>query len=143
MAGEVIGINSIKVAEVGVEGMGYAISINEAVPVINALIEKGYIVRPWLGIGISTVNEFVASLYNLSVDKGVLVTNVVKGSPADKAGLQNGDIITIIDGKEIPDTSGLIKVISSSEVGQTVAITYWRGDAKKTAAVTLAESPSP
>jgi len=143
MAGEVIGINSIKVAEVGVEGMGYAISINEAVPVINALIEKGYIVRPWLGIGISTVNEFVASLFNLSVDKGVLVTNVVKDSPADKAGLEEGDIITIIDDKEIADTGELIKVINSSEVGQTVEITYWRGDTKEMASVTLAESPPP
>jgi serine protease Do len=143
MAGEVIGINSIKVAEVGVEGMGYAISINEAVPVINALIEKGYIVRPWLGIGISTVNEFVASLFNLSVDKGVLVTNVVKDSPAEKAGLEEGDIITIIDDKEISDTSELIKAISSSEVGQTVEITYWRGDTKETATITLAESPPP
>jgi serine protease Do len=143
MAGEVIGINSIKVAEVGVEGMGYAISINEAVPVINALIEKGYIVRPWLGIGISTVNELVASLFNLSVDKGVLVTSVVKDSPADKAGLEEGDIITIIDDQEIADTGGLIKVINSSEVGQTVEITYWRGDTKEMANVTLAESPPP
>jgi serine protease Do len=143
MAGEVIGINSIKVAEVGVEGMGYAISINEAIPVINALIEKGYIVRPWLGIGISTVNEFVASLFNLSVDKGVLITNVVKDSPADKAGLEEGDIVTILDDKEISDTSELIRAISSSEVGQTVVITYWRGDTKETASVTLAESPPP
>jgi serine protease Do len=143
MAGEVIGINSIKVAQVGVEGMGYAISINEAAPVINALIEKGYITRPWIGIGIGTVNEFVASVYNLSVDKGVLVTNVVQDSPADKAGLEKGDIITAIDDREIADTGELTKVISSAEVGQTVKVTYWRGDGEQTTDVTLGESPPP
>ena len=143
MAGEVIGIDSIKVAQVGVEGMGYAISINEAVPIIDALIEKGYIVRPWLGIGISTVDAFVASLYNLPVDKGVLVTSVVKDSPADKAGMKEGDIITAVDSKEVTDTGELRKEISSSEIGQTVTLTFWRDNAEETASVTLAESPPP
>jgi serine protease Do len=143
MEGEVIGINSLKVSQVGVEGMGYAISINEAAPVINALIEKGYIVRPWLGIGITTVNEFVASIYNLSVNNGVLVANVVQDSPADKAGLEQGDIITAIDDQDISDTGELTEVISSSEVGQTIKVTYWRGDKEQTVDVTLAESPPP
>jgi serine protease Do len=140
-AGEVIGIDSIKVSQVGVEGMGYAISINEAVPIINALIEEGYIVRPWLGIGISTVNAFVASLYNLSVDEGVLVSNVVADGPADKAGLQEGDIITKVDNEEITDMGDFIQIINSSDIGQIVKITYWRGDSEQTADVTLAESP--
>jgi serine protease Do len=142
-AGEVIGINSIKVAQVGVEGMGYAISINEATPVINDLIEKGYIVRPWLGTGISTVNAFVASLYNLSVNEGVLISSIVQNGPADKAGLQEGDIITKIDDEEITDMGDFIKIINSSEIGKTVKITYWRGASEQTADVTLAESPPP
>jgi serine protease Do len=141
--GEVIGINSIKVAQVGVEGMGYAISINEAAPVINTLIEKGYIVRPWLGVGISTVDELVASLYNLSVDKGVLVSRIVADGPADKAGLQEGDIITKVDDEEIATVGDFITIINSSEIGQTVKITYWRGGSEQTTDVTLAESPPP
>ena len=142
-AGEVIGIDSIKVSQVGVEGMGYAISINEAVPIINALIEEGYIVRPWLGIGISTVDAFVASLYNLSVDNGVLISNVVANGPADDAGLQEGDIITKVDNEEVTDMGDFIQIINSSDIGQTVKITYWRGDSEQTADVTLAESPPP
>jgi serine protease Do len=143
MQGEVIGIDSIKVAEVGVEGMGYAIGINQASPIINALIEKGYITRPWIGIGITTVNDFVASLYNLSVNKGVLITNIVRASPADKAGLKQGDVITAVNGQEIADTGGLLNVISTSQAGQTVEITYQRGNSQAKVAVTLAESPPP
>lgn len=140
-AGEVIGIDSVKVSEVGVEGMGYAISIDEAIPIINTLIEKGYIVRPWMGIGISTVNEIVASIYNLSVDKGVLLSSVVADGPADKAGLKEGDIITKIDDEEITNVGDFIGIINSSEIGQTVKITYYRGDSEQTTDVTLAESP--
>jgi serine protease Do len=143
MQGEVIGIDSIKVAEVGVEGMGYAISINQASPIINALIQNGYITRPWLGVGITTVNDFVAALYNLSVNKGVLITSIVRGSPADKAGLQQGDVITAVNGQEIDDTGGLLNVISTSQAGQTVEITYQRGNSQAKVSVTLAESPPP
>ncbi len=143
MEGQVIGINSIKIAQVGVEGMGYAISINEAQPIINALIDKGYITRPWMGIGVTTVNDSVASLYNLSVNAGVLVGNIVTGGPADKAGLKEGDVITKIDGKDIADTTQLVQAINAAAVGQTLQVTYQRGADEATASVTLAESPPP
>jgi serine protease Do len=141
MDGEVIGIDSIKVAEVGVEGMGYAISIDEAIPIINTLIEKGYINRPYLGIGITTVDAFVASVYNLSVDQGVLVTSVVSGGPAGKAGLEAGDVITAVDGKSVTDTGELQKIINSDQIGQTITITYYRGSNVITADITLAQTP--
>jgi serine protease Do len=143
MAGEVIGIDSVKIAQVGVEGMGYAISINEAMPVIEELIKTGYVVRPWLGIGTATVNEMVASWYNLAVDKGVLVTEVVADGPADKAGLEAGDVIAIVEGKEISDASELRQVLDSVGIGQRVEITFWRGDTKNTIYATLVESPPP
>jgi len=143
MAGEVIGINSIKIAQVGIEGMGYAISINEAIPIIEKLIKTGYVVRPWLGVGVFTVDESVASRYDLAVDKGVLITEVADGSPADKAGLQAGDVITMVEGKEIADVNELIRLINSYEIGQTVKVTFWRGGAENTASLTLAASPLP
>ncbi len=143
MAGEVIGIDSIKVAQVGVEGMGYAISINQAMPIINELMKTGYIVRPWIGIGVYTVDSSVASMYNLAVDKGILVTEVAESSPAEKAGLKAGDVITIIEGEEIVSVDDLLTVVNTSKVGQTVKITFWRGSDQKTASVTLEESPPP
>ncbi len=94
MAGEVIGITSVKIAQVGVEGMGYAISSNTAKPIIQQLVQKGYVVRPWLGVGLYTVDQYAVLRYNLAVDKGALVTQVAAGSPADKAGIKTGDVIT-------------------------------------------------
>jgi len=141
MAGEVIGIDSIKVAQVGVEGMGYAISINQAMPIINELMKTGYIVRPWIGIGVYTVDSWVASMYNLAVDKGVLITKVISGSPAEKAGFKAGDIITKVEEKEITSVDELLTLVNTYKVGQTVKITFWRDSDQKTASVTLAESP--
>jgi len=141
MAGEVIGINSIKVAQVGVEGMGYAISINQATPIINELMQTGYIVRPWIGIGVYTVDSSVASMYNMAVDKGVLITEVASGSPAEQAGLKAGDIITKVEEKEITGVDELLTLVNTYKVGQTVKITFWRDSDQKTAYVTLAESP--
>jgi serine protease Do len=143
MAGEVIGIDSIKVSQVGVEGMGYAISTNEAMAVINELIKTGYIVRPWLGIRIYTVDSFAASMYNLAVDKGVLITEVANGSPAEKAGLEAGDVITMVEGKEITSVDDLLTLVNTYKVGQSITITYMRGRIENHVSVTLAESPPP
>jgi serine protease Do len=141
MAGEVIGIDSIKVAQVGVEGMGYAISINEAMPIIEELINTGHIVRPWLGIGLTSVTQMVASFYNLAVDSGVLVTQVTSGSPAEKAGLQSGDIIVAINDAEVSNAGDLVQIVNSYTIGQQVEITFWRGQKKDTTILILGESP--
>jgi serine protease Do len=143
MAGEVIGINSVKIAEVGVEGMGYAISINEAVPVIQELITTGYVVRPSMGIGLATVTKMIASWYNLPVDQGVLVTDVLSGSPAEKAGLKAGDVITAINEEQVSNASGLVQPINSYQIGQKIEITFWRGEVENSASLTLGESPTP
>jgi serine protease Do len=143
MAGEVIGITSIKIAQVGVEGMGYAISINEAMPIIKELINTGYVVRPWLGVGLATVNKMVASWYSLAVDTGALVTEVTAGGPAEKAGLKAGDVITAIDGKEVSNAGDLLQIINSYKIGQKVEITFWRGETKSSTSLTLGESPPP
>ncbi len=82
LAGEVIGITSAKIASVGIESMGYAISIDTALPIIQELVNKGYVTRPWLGVGLYTVDQLAIAQLELKVDKGVLVTQVVAGSPA-------------------------------------------------------------
>jgi serine protease Do len=143
LAGEVIGINSIKVAQVGVEGMGYAISSQVAIPIINELVNKGYITRPWLGAGLYTVNETVFYRYHLPINKGVLITQIVSGGPSDAAGLKAGDIIVSIDGKDITTVDALVKEVRSHSVGSTVEVKYWRDKNENTASVTLGQSPPP
>ena len=141
MAGEVIGINSIKIAQVGVEGMGYAISSNTAKPIIQQLVQQGYVIRPWLGVGLYTVDQYAVLRYDLAVDKGALITEVAAGSPAAEAGIQAGDVITGFEGEEITSADDLIQAIHSSEIGQSVEITFWRGNIQNTTQATLVERP--
>ncbi len=143
MAGEVIGITSVKIAQVGVEGMGYAISSNVAMPIIEELINKGYVVRPWLGVGFYTVDQYVVLRYGLAVGKGVLVTVVAPNSPASKAGLREDDVIVGFEDKEISTVQELVQAIHSSQIGQEVKITFWRGETKDTTYASLAESSPP
>ncbi|MFC1983527.1 S1C family serine protease [Chloroflexota bacterium] len=143
MAGEVIGITSIKIATVGVEGMGYAISIHTALPIIEDLVTIGYVIRPWLGVVLYTVDEGIATRFGLAVNQGTLLTEVSAGSPADKAGLEPGDVIVSFNSKEITNTNDLIQAIRTSRIGQKVEIIYLRGETKYTTNATLIESPPP
>ncbi len=143
MSGEVIGINSVKIAQIGVEGVGYAISSNEAMPIIENLITTGYVIRPWLGVSLYNVDPFVVERYSLAVDSGTFVVSVSPSSPADQAGISEGDVISAFDHQEISNTDELIRAIHLSQVGQTVEIVYWHSDRKISANVTLAESPPP
>jgi serine protease Do len=142
MAGEVVGITSVKIAQVGVEGMGYAISSNTATPIVEQLVQQGYVVRPFLGVqNLVTVDQTVAAFYSLSVDHGALIRGVLAGGPADQAGLQAGDVIVKFDDQDINDVSDLLSALYSYQIGQEVTITFWRGDSQSTTHLTLAESP--
>ena len=143
MAGEVVGITSAKLAAVDVEGLGYAISTNTARPIIEELVQIGYVVRPWLGVVLYAVDEYAVFRYKLAVDKGVLIIELGSGSPADKAGLKVGDVIVSFEDQEMTTAQELIQAIHSSQIGQEVKITYWRGETKNTTYAILAENPTP
>jgi len=143
LAGEVVGITSAKIATIGVEGMGYAISTETAIPIIEELVQNGYVVRPWLGVILYTVDQFVFLRYQLAVEEGVLLTHVAPGSPAAEAGLAAGDIIVSIDGQKIASAEELIRIFHTSQIGQRLEITYWRGEIQNTTGAILAESPPP
>ncbi|MFC2045848.1 S1C family serine protease [Chloroflexota bacterium] len=143
MRGEVIGITSIKIASVGVEGLGYAISSNTASPVIEELIKEGYVTRPWLGVALQDVTPFLMIMNDLSVDKGAFITEVEAISPASEAGIRTGDVIVDYEDAEINNANDLLTAIHSSQIGQEVEITYWRGDAKYFTTAELDENPPP
>jgi serine protease Do len=141
MKAEVIGITSAKVAAVGVEGLGYAISTKTAIPTIEQLIKQGYIVRPWLGVTLYTVDQYVAMINRLPVDKGAVVTYVSPGSPAAEAGLQELDVITKFKGQEVTTAEKLVEAIHESKIGEEVTITFVRGNETKTTTARLIQSP--
>jgi serine protease Do len=141
LLGEVVGITSVKVSQVGVEGMGYAISTREAMPIIGDLVKVGYAIRPWVGASLYTVDQLVVLRYSLAVNQGVLVTGIAAGSPADKAGIKAGDVITAIDGKEMTSVDDMMNLIHGYRIGQQIQITYYRGSARITVPVILAPSP--
>jgi serine protease Do len=141
MAGEVIGITSVKLIDVAVEGVGYAIRMDTALPIINELIETGFVVRPYLGVAGITVDYIITDFYDLNIDSGFLITVVFPGFPAEQAGLEEEDIIIAVDDIEINSIEELVKTIRSQEVGQEIEITYWRGNSENTTRATLVEMP--
>jgi len=141
LKGQVIGINSIKIAQSGVEGMGYAINIRTALPVIESLIQKGYVTRPFLGVSMRDVDQFVMLRFNLPVGQGALVVSVASGSPAALAGIQAGDVITAINDVTIISAGQVIQTLNRLAIGQTIAVTYYRGNQQSTASIMLIESP--
>lgn len=137
--GEVIGINSIKIANEEVEGIGFAIPINAIKPLIEEILSKGYISRPYLGIYGADVSKEAAELYE--VPTGVLVRNVVEGSGAANGGLKAGDIIISINDSRINSMTDLSTVIGKFKVGETVKVKVVRDQAKQlTLSVKLQDS---
>jgi serine protease Do len=143
-SGQVVGITSIKLIETGVEGIGYAISIDSAMPIIQQLISNGYVTRAFMGVnGLTTVDSIVAAQNNLGTDSGVMIGGVVSGSPADKAGLKAKDVITAVDGTDITTNGQLVQLIQAKSPGTQVKITFYRGTSKSTVTVTLGSTPTP
>jgi serine protease Do len=139
-AGQVVGIN-VAIAS-NAENIGFAISTDTAIPVLNSLIDKGKVVRPWLGVEVTTVTATIQHYYNLSVNSGALIIGVTSGSPANKAGLRAGDVITKIDSEDISTAAELSSAINSHQIGDQIEIVYYRGNVRNIANATLEESPS-
>jgi serine protease Do len=142
-AGQVIGIN-VAIAQ-DYENIGFAISTNTAIPVITNLVKKGHVSRAWLGIRMTTLNQTVKlnyPQYDISVDKGVLIVEVIQDSPAHSAGLQAGDVIIKFDDKKVENAGDLRLAILDHDVGDSVVIDFMRGDEEKTTTVTLGEMPA-
>jgi serine protease Do len=143
MSGEVIGITSAKVAQVGVEGMGYAISIDTASPIIQELINKGYISRPYIGVSLYTVDQIAIRQYRLQVNAGVLIVQVGSGSPADEAGLKPGDVIVSIGGTSVTAVEDFSQILYASRIGTPLTLGIWRGASQLSVSVTPIASPPP
>lgn len=137
--GQVIGINTAKISETGVEGLGFAIAIDDAKPIISSLIAYGYVKnRPYLGITGQDITDVMAQMYNVPV--GIYVTEADTAGGAYKAGIRAGDIITGIAGKTVSTMSELNAVKKGYKAGDTVTVDYVRNTQKLSAKVTFTEA---
>ncbi len=142
-AGQVIGINTAIYSQSGgYDGIGFAIPIDTAKPVIEELISSGKAVHPWMGISGATLTPDVAERYKLKTQSGALVRDVYRGGPADRAGLQSGDIIVELGGQPIDSMDALILEVRRRKVGDKVQVKFYRRDELKEVEVTLATKPS-
>lgn len=135
--GQVIGINTVKIGATGVEGIGFAIPTDDALPIIKELIQNKKIVRPYIGISGGNLTKSNAKLYDLP--EGILVTQVLADSPAKKAGLQRGDVIIGVDGKEIVTMEELNEIKNTKKVGENIVLKVYRSKQELDITVTLEE----
>ena len=139
--GEVVGINSAKIAVSGVEGIGFAIPVNTAKPILTALAKQGRVIRPY--VGASLVDKEFADRYGFDVDVhgGLLIMKLVQGGPLAAAGIQTGDIITKFAGEKVSKVAELRAKIAEHKVGDKVEVTILRNGNEMTKTVVLQEYP--
>jgi serine protease Do len=141
LQGEVIGINSQIFSRTGgYQGLSFAIPIDVAAKVKDQLVQHGKVTRGRIGVTIQSLNQSLAESFGLSKPSGALVSSVEKGGPADKAGLQPGDVIVKVDGKEVGDSSDLPGLIGDLEPGTTARLEIVRGGKTRELGLTIASA---
>jgi S1-C subfamily serine protease len=145
LKGEVVGINTLEATQVeaGVYAMdvGFSIAISTAKPIAQQLVARGVVVHAYMGIDYVPMDPYVALQIGVSVTNGVVVTNVVSGSPAARAGLQVNDVITAIDGQQLTTDSAFAQILSQHEPGDTLTLDVVRRNQTLTIKVTLTDAP--
>jgi len=138
--GEVIGINTLKLSGNGVEGIGFAIPISSTTSIINQLIEFKEVKRPYIGIAGSSVDETLTKKYN--IPQGIYVDEIQKDSPAEKGGLQVGDIIIKIEDTEVKSVNELNRVKNTHNIGDKITLTIIRDNQEQKVEIILTETPA-
>ncbi|MDE2166497.1 MAG: DegQ family serine endoprotease [Alphaproteobacteria bacterium] len=140
MDGNVIGINTAIFSPSGGSiGIGFAIPSNEAKPVIEQLQKYGHARRGWLGVNIQSVSDEIAESLGLDKPKGALIASVHDGGPAQKAGVQAGDVVLTFDGNPIADMRHLPRIVAETPIGKVVKVTVWRKRKELTLEVKVGE----
>jgi serine protease DegQ len=142
--GNLVGINTAIYSQTGVSmGIGYAIPVSIARQVMEQIIEKGSVTRGWIGVGLQDVTPELAQSFKLSAARGVLITQVERGSPADKGGIKPGDILLAVNDRPIADSIGVLNLIAALQPGQQAVVRLARGQAETDVTVTIGRRPKP
>jgi serine protease Do len=138
LQGEVIGINSMIYSQTGgFQGLSFAIPINEAIKVKDALIKTGHVDRGRLGVTVQGMNQTLANSFGMKSPQGALVSSVEPGGPAAKGGLQPGDVITALNGVPVTDSTSLPSQVAGLSPGTSAKVTVWRDKSAKDLSVTI------
>jgi 2-alkenal reductase len=144
LAGEVVGINTLVVRNTGsgdiAEGLGFAIPVNTARAVAEQIIEKGYFARPYMGISFQPIDPQIAARYDLPAEWGVYITRVAENSPASRAGLQEGDIITKIGNVALDESHSYVNALFEYKPGDEIPLEVVRGNSTLQVQVRLGEA---
>lgn len=145
-AGQVVGINSLKISQEGVEGLGFAIPSQDVKPIIEQLMQYGKVKRPYLGVGLQDLSEIPAQVrfeqlgLPENVTKGVVITAVEPSSPASRAGLQAKDVIVAINRTNIDSVSALRKYLyTKTKIGENIQMQILRNGKSMTVSLQLSE----
>jgi serine protease Do len=142
MNGEVVGINSAILSRSGGNvGIGFSIPANMAKRIYTELVAKGKITRGWLGVSIQPLTPELAKGFGMKEPRGALISDVIADSPAEKAGIQAGDIITEFDGKKLEGPQDLQRAVANTPPGRGVPLTLWRDKGTRTVEIKIAETP--
>ena len=137
LQGQVVGINVA--TTVGANNISFAIPVNSVKPILASFLKTGHIVRPYMGVQYQTITKEMATLYKVS--EGAYVSSVVAGSPADKAGIKQGDIIVSINSVQLDNSGSLVTLVAAKQVGDSIVVTVSRNGKMLNLNVTLAEAP--
>ncbi len=137
--GKVIGINTLKLSGTGIEGMGFAIPINQTIDIYNQLIKNGKVLRPYIGISGINLDEVTAKQYNLPV--GIYIQQITSDGPASSTDLKTGDVITAIDGTKVTTMNELNDEKNKKKIGDEVTLDVYRNGETKQVKITLGEKP--
>ena len=142
--GQVVGINTAIVSRSGGSvGIGFAIPVNLAKPVVSQLAAAGHVTRGWLGVGIQPLTADLAKSFKVTGTDGALVTSVSEGSPAAKAGLKQGDVIVEYDGRPVARAGDLPRAVAETPVGRAVSLKVVRDGAPVTLTATVGRLEEP
>lgn len=138
--GEVIGITNAKYSSsssgASIDNIGFAIPINNVIGIVDSIIERGYISKPYIGVTVATVSQ---EAQQFGIPAGASVQGVVEGSPAEEAGLMQNDIITAVNGEVIKAHSDLVSIVSACVPGDTLELTVYRSGEELTLTITVGE----
>lgn len=140
--GYVVGINSVKIAATGIQGMGFAIPINSVRPILQSLVEKGKVSRAYLGVGILDSKSAARYGYFLDIDQGVYVARVERDGPAFRANIREGDVILKVNGAKVNSVADLRTALDNIPVGSQVDLEILRDGRKLTVRPLLEEMPN-